>query len=166
MVEKKIKTTSPFFYNGVDAPSQDKFDTDYEAITILDKVEKNGEGDNDFVIVKSVQKDLTPIRDIIDADAESVGVYNIMKMVARTGDTSLLPVDKGDCNVDLTGAPEDLMQLKQMGVDAENAFNALPSDITEGQDITSFINNMSQEKFDALIQAIANRNMPKNEGEN
>lgn len=165
MAEKKFKTTSPFFYNGVDAVAQSKFEDNYESITILDKVEKTGEGDNDFVIVKTVQKDYTPIRDIIDADAESVGVYNIMKMVARTGDTSLLPVDKGDCNVDLTNAPEDLMQLKQIGINAQSAFNRLPEDITKGQDIANFINNMSQEKFDALIKAIADRNVVKNEGD-
>lgn len=154
---KKQKLNSPFAPNGVEHEGQKDFDTTYKSISIVDTVEKTGEGDRDFVIVKKVIVDETPIQKVIDADKDSVGVENIIKMVLRTGDTSLLPVDKGDCNVDLVGAPESLMELKEMGVQAEKAFAGLDPELTKGMDMAAFVNNMNQEQFDAFIAAVQAR---------
>ena len=146
-----------------DVEGQKYFDETYKHISIVDTVVRTGEGDNDFIIKKKVLVEETPIQEVIDADADSVGVYNIIKQVMRTGDTSLLPADTGDCNVDMVGAPENLMELKQMGVDAEKAFAELPDELKAGRDMASFVNSLTQEQFDAFVQAIADRTAGKKE---
>lgn len=145
----------------VEDAGQKDFDQDYISISIVDKVVRTGEGDHDFIIEKEVIEERKPIAEVVQADADSVGVYNIIKQVLRTGDTSLLPADDGKCNVDLVGAPENLMELKQMGVDAQKAFQSLPNELVQDLDMASFVNSMSQEKFDAFVNALADRQAGK-----
>lgn len=156
MDQKKL-TNNAFSPNGVTWEGQKGFDTEYVSIEIRDKVVKTGEGENDFIIEKCVYETRTPIEEVIDADAQNVGVYNIIKQVMKTGDTSLLPVDKGDCNVDLVGAPETLMEVKALGQKAEAQFKKLPESLVDGRDMVSFVENMSQEKFDAFVKALSDR---------
>lgn len=167
MAEKIKKIASPFApgVRQVENKPQKDFDTEYKSIQIVDKVVKTGNGDDDFIIKKVVIEDYKPIKEVIDADADSVGVYNIIKQVMRTGDTSLLPQDDGKCNVDFVDAPENLMEVKAMGEAAEKAFNSLPTDLVQDLDLTKFVETMSQEKFDAFIAALQSR-AEKKEGEN
>lgn len=144
-------------------PGKKDFDKTYKTITIVDKVRKIGEGEDDFIIEKKVIVTEKPIKDVVEADKDNVGVENIMKQIMRTGDLSLLPIDRGDCNVDLVGAPESLMEVKQMGVDAEAAFKQLPDDIVNGMDMQSFVNSMTQEKFNEFIAAVNARAAGKEE---
>ena len=168
MAEKKLNNPFVGRTDGLVFEGQKDFDTEYKEIQIVDKVRKIGEGDEDYVIEKVVVESYKPIQEVIDADKDSVGVYNIIKQVLRTGDESLLPIDKGNGElVDFTGAPESLMELKQMGVAAEQAFNALPADLVKGMDMQSFVNSMDQTQFDAFIKAVQDRlNPEKKEGEN
>lgn len=145
---------------------QTEFDQDYVSIQIVDYVEKTGEGEEDYVIKKKVVEDRRPIKEVVEADASSVGVYNIIKNVLRTGDTSLLPADDGKCNVDFVGAPENLMELKQMGVEAEKKFKELPADLVGDLDMAKFVETMSQEKFDQFIAALAARQEKKGDNGN
>lgn len=165
MAEMKNKTTKfhPFLSRMGAYPGQTGFETHYKHIQIIDQVEKVGEGDKDFIIKKVVVEDLTPIQEVIDVDANSVGVANIMKMFAQTGDEALLPRDDGSCHVDLVEAPENLMQLKQMGQDAQKKFVALDPGLTKGMDMAAFVNNLTQEQFDAFIKAATERAAGKNE---
>lgn len=155
-MEKKT-INNAFSPNGVTWEGQKNFDTEYVSIEIRDRAKKTGNGDEDFIIEKVVVETRTPIQEVIDADAQSVGVNNIIKQVLKTGDTSLLPVDTGNCNVDMVGAPENLMEVKALGQKAEKEFAALSPDVTEGRDMISFVENMSQEKFDSLMKAISDR---------
>ena len=157
MESKKIKRSNPYQVVKQVCPGQKGFDKYYVDIKIIDTIKKVGDGEDDFIILKKVITSKRKIKDVIDADKDSVGVENIIKQVLRTGDTSLLPVDKGDCNVDLVGAPDSLMGLKQTAIDAERAFSELPPELTDGLDMSSFVNNMSQEKFDAFIKAMQER---------
>ena len=148
---------SPFAPNGVVWEGQKDFDTEYVSIEIRDKVVKTGEGENDFIIEKVVHETRKPIQEVIDGDASSVGVYNIIRQVIKSEDSSLLPADDGSCNVDMVGAPETLMEVKALGQKVEKQFKALPNELTEGRDMRSFVENMSQEKFDAFIKAMSDR---------
>lgn len=166
MAQVQKSRVKGFSNNGVKWEGQKNFDKDYISIEIVDKVVKTGEGDHDFIVKKDVLITKTPIQEVVDADKDSVGVYNIIKQVMRTGDTSLLPVDKGDCNVDLVGAPETLMEVKALGADAEKKFASLPKELTKGMDMKAFVENMSQEQFDAFVKAISDRSTGKVEKEN
>lgn len=128
----------------------------YKSIKIVDKVVKTGNGEDDFIVKKVVIEEETPVQKVVDADKDTVGVYNIIAQVMRTGDTSLLPVDQGG-ETDLVGAPETLMEVKQMGVDASKKFDKLPKELTKGLDMASFVNSMDQKKFDEFIEAISAR---------
>lgn len=163
MEKKPINAFSP---NGVEWEGQKDFDTEYKSIKIVDKVVKTGEGEDDYIIEKKVIEEFTPIQEVIDADKESVGVYNIIKQVLRTGDESLLPRDTGECNVDFVGAPENLMELQQMGQQAEQNFNKLPDDLVRDRDMATFVKNMTQEEFDAFVKAVADRSSGKVEENN
>ena len=152
--------------DGVPTHLQGDFDTEYKEIQIVDKVRKVGEGEDDYIVEKVVIESFKPIKEVIDADKDSVGVYNIIKQVLRTGDESLLPIDKGNGElVDLTGAPENLMELKQMGVDAEKKFNELPHELRGEMDMQSFVASMTQEQFDKFIAAVQARVNPVKDGE-
>lgn len=153
---QQIKRVKGFSNNGVVWKGQDNFETEYDNIEIRDRVKRTGPGEQDFIVEKFVVHTKTPIQEVVDADANSVGVNNIIKQVLKTGDTSLLPVDTGG-EVDFVGAPETLMELKELGKQAEMKFKGLPEEITEGRDMASFVNNMSQEKFDSLMKAINGR---------
>ena len=161
MEQKKEPRVKGFSNNGVVWEGQSNFDKTYKSIEIVDKVVKTGEGEHDFIVTKEVLVTETPIEDVVQADADSVGVYNIIKQVMRTGDTSLLPQDKGDCNVDLVGAPENLMEVKALGQNAEKAFASLPKELTKGMDMTAFVESFTQEQFDAFVKAIADRTSQK-----
>ena len=161
--KKKVKN---MFMATTEWPGESNFDKDYVSISIVDRVVRTGDGDDDFIIEKVVLEERQPIAEVVNADAESVGVYNIIKQVMRTGDTSLLPADDGKCQVDLVGAPENLMELKQLGVDAEKAFNGLDPELTKGLDMASFVNSLSQEQIDAFVKSVAERAAGKVEEKN
>lgn len=164
MADKKVHRN--IFQCSISDEHVNNWDTEYVSISIVDKAVRTGDGDDDFIIQKVVVEDRQPIDEVVQADAESVGVYNIIKQVMRSGDTSLLPADDGKCQVDLVGAPENLMELKQMGVDAEKAFNGLPKELTKELDMASFVNSLTQEQFDAFVKGIADRAAGKVEEKN
>ena len=162
-MEKQKKLFNPFASKMDAYDGQKDFDEYYKSIKIIDVVKKTGEGEDDYIIEKKVIEDLQPIKDVVEADRESVGVENIIKQVLRTGDTSLLPVDKGNEFVDLLGAPENLMELKALGQEAEKKFADLPDELKDGLDMAAFVNSMSQEKFDAFVKALQDRASEKKE---
>lgn len=163
---EKTKRVKGFSNNGVVWEGQKDFDQTYKSIKIVDYAVKVGEADEDYVIKQKVIEEETPIQEVIDADKESVGVYNIIKQVLRTGDESLLPKDDGNCNVDFVGAPETLMEVKQLGDAAEKGFAGLPDELKKDRDMATFVKNMTQEEFDAFIKAVADRSSGKVEENN
>lgn len=156
MAEKKIN--SPFVPRPVVIPGQKDFDEYYIDLEIRDRVVPVDGKEGEFIVEKYVHTSKRKIEDVVNADKDNVGVENIIKQVLRTGDTSLLPVDKGTGEVlDLSHAPENLMELKQMGLDAQAAFGSLPQDLVNGMDMVSFVNSMDQAKFDQFIAAVQER---------
>lgn len=151
--------------DGVPTHLQGDFDTEYKEIQIIDKVRKVGEGDDDYIIEKVVVESFKPIKEVVDADKDSVGVYNIMRSVAFQNDKTMYQDNGNGQLVDLTCVPEDLMQLKQLGVDAEKKFNDLPQELRGEMDMESFVNSMTQEQFDKFIAAVQARVNPDKHGE-
>lgn len=162
MSVKKKLLNSPFNANGRSHIREGNWDTDYESIEIVDVVKKTGDGEDDYVLSKKVIVSYTPIQDVIDADKDSAGVAPILKQYAMTGDESLLPIDKGS-QVDLVGAPSSLMEVEALGQKAKSAFGQLPSELVDGLDMKSFVESMTQEKFNQFIDAVAARQAKKQE---
>lgn len=164
-MEKK-KLNSPFSPNGVKHPGLSGFEDYYESISIVDVVKKTGEGENDFVITKKVVVEKTPIQEVVDADKDNVGVYSILAQFAKTGDDSLLPYEKEGHNVDLVGAPESLMEMKEKGVAAEKMFASLPKGLRGDLDMNAFVSSFTNEQFDAFIKALVARKEKEGNKEN
>ena len=163
MEKQVLKLISPFAPNGIDCKGQKDFDQDYKDISIVDKVFKTGDGDQDFVVGQDVIVTLKPIKEVVDADKQSVGVVNIMKQFMRTGDQSLLPMDDGKHSADYVGAPQSLMELHQLGEKAKKDFDKLPPELVKKMDMKSFVENMDQEQFNAFVKAVADRSSKKKE---
>lgn len=163
-MEKTAKKINSPFAGSHRGTAKQEFDTKYEKISIVNAVKKTGTGENDYVVYKKVIREYTPIKEVVSADAESCGVQNIIKQVLLTKDTSILPVDKG-VNADLLNAPENLMELKQRGIDAQQKFESLPQELVNGQSMTSFVENMSQERFNEFAKALADRLAKKDKKE-
>ena len=157
----KVIDRNPLAVKGWQCSLQTDFEQDYVSMKLVDVAKKVGEGDEDYIIEKKVIYEKEPIQEVVNADADSVGVYNIIKMVTKTGDLSLLPRDTGNPLVDTTQAPENLMELKEMGVKAEKAFKKLPQDLVKGLDMKSFVETMTQDQFDAFVKAVADRSSGK-----
>ena len=168
-MEKKKMITSPFVPRPYVDDGIKKFDTAYKSIKIIDDVKEVGKDDKGqpiYVVGKKVLEEFLPIREVIDADASSVMTPDkIMLQFLKTGDSSILPVDDGSCNVDLVGAPESLMEVKQMGVEAQKKFDKLPDELKGDMSMVEFVNSFSQEKFDAFVKAISDRANKKMEPE-
>lgn len=160
--EQVKKLNSPFAPNGFKAEAL-PCDKEYKSIQILDCVKKTGDGEQDFIIDKKVEVTLQPIRDVVDADKDKVGVYAVLKQFMRTGDQTLIPRDDGNCNVDLVGAPESLIDVDRLGKEAEQKFTTIPEELRGELDMEKFVESMSQEKFDAFVKAVADRSSKKSE---
>lgn len=164
MEKKQVKAlNSPFSSNGIVYPGHKCSDEFYESIKIVDSVKRVGDGDEDFVVVKKVIVEKQPIKEVINADKDNAGVYAILRQFAKTGDESLLPMEKDPSNVDLVGVPSSLMEMKQTGVDAEKAFKKLPGELTKGMDMKSFVEYMTPDQFETFIKAIVERQAQKGE---
>lgn len=163
MATEQKKRVKGFSNNGVKWSGQTDFDTDYISISIVDVVKKTGEGENDFIIEKKVVEEREPIADVVARDADQVGVYNIIKQVMRTGDTSLLPMDDGKCHVDLVDAPETLMEVKAMGQEASDKFGQLDPSLVKGRTLAEFVQSLTESEFNDFINALKGRHADKSE---
>lgn len=116
-------------------------------------VVKTGEGDTDFVKkVRVVEFERKNRQEYIESFADDVGVLNVLKKVAVSGDESLIKQRPDPSYVDLTNFPttkEDMFDTVKKGVDA---FDKLPDDIKKKMSMEQFVNSFGQEQFDALIK--------------
>ena len=163
MEKQVLKLNSPFAPNGVKHPKPVKGEDFYLSAEILDKVTKTGDGPHDFIVEKVVTYTKQPIQEVIDADAQSVGVENVIRQFMKTGDPTLLPRDDGKHSADYVGAPESLMEIKQLGDKAQLDFKKLPKELVKKMDMKSFVENMDQEQFNAFVKAVADRSSKKKE---
>lgn len=142
-----------------------KWDQYYIDRKLVDSVVKTGEGDNDFIIVKKVVEDRISIKDTIDAQADDVGLENILKKFSLTGDTSLLPAAATDNNeiADFTQMPQDLIEAKNVFAAQEAAFKSLPEDLVKGRSFGDFMAHITQDEFNAWQTALKAKLEPKKE---
>lgn len=127
----------------------DKYYITYEVKKVLKKV---GEGEDDYVLEDKIitHKDL--IRSVIDAQADEVGVYNIIERAIRTGDASLLKsaqVHVSDEILDITGAPADLAEGLHMSEASQKAYASLDPALTKGRTLEQFILTITPDEFAA-----------------
>lgn len=144
----------------------------YISRQLVDVAKKIGEGEEDFIIVKKVVETKQDIKEIIDSQADDVGLNNILKKFAITGDPGVLPENvttSGTEVIDYSSMPQDLIEAGQYFDAKKKEFDSLPDDLKKGRSFTEFMSTFNQSEFDSyfnsLIEATKKVEATKKEGE-
>lgn len=167
MSKEVIKRFNPFrpFKHAI--PGQDNFDTEYVDIELKDVVKKTGEGEDDFVIITKEILHRTPIDEVVSRDSGTCSIRAIMDQVLRTGDTSLIPVGMPKDGVinDVTGVPDNLLDLDNLNKEMAAKFEALPDELKKGRSFAEFCELINQDEFMQFIASIAPKKEAKKDGD-
>lgn len=148
-------------------PGNDYSEKDLAFAVEVEKVKKTGEGDEDFVILKDLKVDKVVNRqDYVNQFKDDVGILNVLKRVAKTGDDSLInerPVATGF--MDLTNMPSDIISAAEKIDHANELYEKLPDAIKAklSKDDLIKINNL--ELANSINNYIA-QNDVKKDGDN
>ena len=107
------------------APKKE-FDKYYIDRKIIEVVKKVGEGESDFIVEQKALDHNIDIHEFVNASADSCGVYNILKKVIATGDSSLLNPITDDSYTDVSNIPSTSSGLEAMQAKALKSYNDSP----------------------------------------
>lgn len=123
----------------------------------IDVCIKTGEGEEDYVLQKKVVPYSKENRkEVIESYRNDVGILNILKKVALTGDNTLLDQRHNAIGIDCTNLPANYMEAFEALENGLVSFKDLPDDIKNKMSVDEFVKNYKQEDFDAYIQAKVN----------
>lgn len=140
--------------DGVKYSGNDYSEKNYANCVIAKKVNSLSKDDDSvFDVVETIEiTDIVDRQDYINQYKDDVGILNILKKVARTGDMSLLNQCKAGIGVDLTDMPEDFLQAKALYDEALSAYDQLPDSIKNGMTAQEFA-EITAEKLDGNIKS-------------
>lgn len=155
----KCKEHKPVF-------NPNKPDEYYFDVKLVDKVKKIGDGEDDYIIVKKEVITKTKIDEVIQAQADEVGLDNLLKKFAITGDPSVLPeaMPEDGVTFDMTAMPQDLIEADNYFKAMKAKFDALPDSLKQGRDFSAFMATINQQQFDAYIASLQPKVEEKKEG--
>lgn len=165
---KKVLSLSPFIRR-VNCSKHAEFDKYYDDIEYKEIYRKAGvdaQGEEFGVIeVKAIvrKKDIS---DLINSQADTVGVDAYMRALTVQGDSIdnyNTVVDEEKVN-DYSGLPDSLAEVMTSGDKAIEAFAKLDPALKDGHTtIEGFLGSLTQEKLDAYIKGKVDAYLPKNE---
>lgn len=138
---------------------------EFERVDKLVKVKYDAKGtvDEDEFEVKEVVVPKTKInrQEYINSFREDVGIANILKKVALSGDVSLLNQVKRT-NLPLSNDGKEIVQdvtalqagdeaIAKMGDNMRKTFNNLPDELKAGRSLESFLEGVTQAEIDAFV---------------
>ena len=126
--------------------------------------EKGNIDEDNFEIEEvSVETERVNRRDYINSFREDVGIENILKKIALSGDVSLanqikrvpqpLADDGKEQVVDITALQDGEEAVAAMGDNMRKAFNELPVELKAGRSLEQFCEGISQAEIDAFVAA-------------
>lgn len=134
------------------------FDKYYIDRVVKQVVNITGEGEDDYIIVDKVIETKRDIAQVINAQADDVGVDAYMRPYLQSGES--IPAVKVEEKVqDFTQMPETLADAVAIGERAKAAFKTLDPKLTKGKSYEEFILSMTQEAFSEYIKSF----IPKKE---
>lgn len=130
----------------------------------------------DFVIEKVVREtSRLDANDYVQSFADDVGIENILKKIALTGDVSLLnqrqrsigQVDENGYEVlqDYTGIPGDVLEAAAIVKSGRDVFSSLPADLVKGRSFAEFVETATQDEIQAYMLASLEAQKKASEGE-
>lgn len=128
-----------------------KADKTISKYVMKDIVKKTGEGENDYVIIKKQVLVSEQDRDeYVQSFADDVGILNVLKKVALTGDASMYNAQANQ-GIDTTNLPDNKIDAFDVVSKGVLAFDNLPDEIKQKMTMEVFVKTFGQEKFDALM---------------
>lgn len=107
-------------------------------------------------MVPTIVEHKTDIQSLIDKDADQVGVVNIIRRIAQTGDLSLLqqgnPIDG-----DLTELPQSIAEVQAKALSAELLYAQLPEDMKKGLTMEQFVSRMDDDSIRGYFQSLVDK---------
>lgn len=149
---------SPFNSRIAKVQGTKNFDKFYINYDIKKVVKKIGDAETDYVIQSKIIEKKDSVYELINSQAAEVGVYNILKKVAMTGDDSIYDEYKaptGETITDITKVPENVADMFEASNVMLKAFASLPGDLVKGRNFAQFCETITQAEFDAWYTAIA-----------
>lgn len=120
---------------------------DYE---VTQKVKKTGDGEEDYEVYDDIKEIKTNIKKFVNSYAKDVGVENILKRIAQTGDVSLLN-QKEAIFMDTTIIPDDPGEAFQKAEAVKAAYEKIDKDLTSGKTIDEFVKGLNEQTLDDYI---------------
>lgn len=156
MMANSVIIQNPFCgrTDGVKFQGHDYSEKNYANCVIAKKVNSLSKDDDSvFDVIETIEiTDVVDRQDYINQYRDEVGILNILKKVARTGDMGLLNQCKTGQGVDLSNMPEDFLQAKEMYEQALAAYEQLPESIRGNMTAEEFV-GITAEKLDGNIKA-------------
>lgn len=135
---------------------QKDFDETYKEVTIKQRVKKVGDGENDFIIEEYEEVKETPIREVIMAQFDDVGIEAYLRPYQIAG-LDIPGVEVGDDIQDFTGYPEDPADAIKIGDKMMENFNSLPSELRgDAKTPEEFFAGLTEEKWNAWLNSNVN----------
>lgn len=153
--------------------------SDIITIEVFDEVEKITDDKTkkeDFVVKKVVRETSRISADeYVQSFKDDVGIENILKKVALTGDVSLLNqrqrstgvVDENGYEVlqDYTGIPGDALEAAQAVKSGRDVFSSLPADLVKGRSFAEFVETATADELQAYMLASYEAQKKASEGD-
>lgn len=119
------------------------------------------EGSDDYVLELKVIDDKEDIRQVINSQADGVGLQAMIDKFEKTGDPSVLPqpMNPSDDIVDFTKMPQDDAEYFDYIHSLAEQFEKLPIELRKDMDAKTFIQNVTQKQVDDYLKTL----MPKEE---
>lgn len=158
MLEKKLDTGEVVcgFLVRKDYEGQKDFDQTYKEVTIKKRVKKIGEGEEDFIIEEFEEVKEIPIKEVLAAQAEDVGIEAYMRPYDLAGQP-LPDVRVGDDVLDVSQFPEDPADVMKVGDQMMANFYGLdPLLRGDAKTPEEFLNSITDEKLKAYYEAKLN----------
>lgn len=158
---------SPFKVR-INAPAKKDFDKYYDDVSIKEVYRSAGidaDGVEYGVLERKLVIKKIDIAELINSQADTVGVAAYMKALALQGDSVdnyATVVDENKIN-DFSQMPDNLADTMMLGDKAKEAFENLdPALRGNHTTIEGFLNSLSQESIDAYIKGKVDAAFPKN----
>jgi len=148
------------------SPAVEKFDKYYIDYNIK-FVPKLLEGtDDDYILEMKVIESVRDIVEVINSQADDVGLKAMLERFEKTGDPSVLPsgVNATDQILDLTQIPQDGAEYFEYIHGLVDKFKSLPEDLRKDMTLDEFVKNVSQQQVDAYLES--KKPVDKKEGDN
>lgn len=142
---------------------KDKIDYEVRDVLISANFDKDGKVDEDDYVVekKAVEVGRVDMQEYVNSFREDVGIANILKKVALSGDVSMLnqvertalPLDEDGKEMiqDVTALQNGDETLAKIGDNMKKGYEELPEDLKAGRSLEKFLETVSKEEIAAFV---------------